>query len=393
MLARFKRIIPKKIRKSISNQVSIIKSETISANFLIFDDIYPHPYSDWRHNEYIYYLQNIEGTKIVTGVNNKNIFKDRGNHFEEFKVRYPEYKNNVLLFNEFDKYKTKLGYCLFYNNLKNIFPVISKNNIPFVFTLYPGGGFRLYDYDTEKNLTTYFNSPLFKHVIVNMPHVYEYLLNRLNVDSRKVSLIYGAPLILPEIVDDCTKDDSKIRIVFSSHNYMQHGIDKGYDIFNQVAKYFENNPLFDFTCIGGFTEKDNIVTTNNINFIPNILPEQLGIEFSKYDIIISPNRSHVLHYGAFDGFPTGSVVHACNSGCLMMLTDDWNNASKLGLHDNESYIFIAANSEFVIKKLIEISEKNVIKYIAKKGKETLLKQLDLSNQMTRRMTILNEYLK
>ena len=392
MLSSFKRIISKKVKNLISNQVSKINADNISANFLIFDDIFPHPLSDWRQNEYLYYLNNIRETKIVTGIHNRNNFKEIKQHIEEFNLDNPFFKNSVLLFNEYDEYTAKLGYCLFYNNLKKVFPLFIKNNIPFVFTLYPGGGFKLYDYDTDKNLLKYFSSSLFRHVIVNMPHVYDYLIQRFNIDGSKVSLIYGAPLSLPEVIDSTKNDDSIIRIVFGSHKYVQHGIDKGFDIFNKVAKYFEGNPNFEFTCIGGFSEKDLITSTKNINFISDVLPEKLSSEFAKYDIIISPNRSHVLHYGAFDGFPTGSVLHACNSGCMMMLTDDWNNSTRLGLVDKESYIFIAANSEFVKNKLLEIS-KSEIKAIARKGKESLLKQLDLNNQMISRMIIMNQYVK
>jgi hypothetical protein len=392
MLSSVKRIIPKKVRNLFSIQVSILAAENINASFLIFDDIFPNPLSDWRQNEYLFYLENIRESKIITGLHNRTISNERKRQIEDFISENTLDKNSVILFNEHDKFSAKLGYCLFFNNLKEIFPILVKNNIPFVFTLYPGGGFKLYDHDTEKNLSTYFSSTLFRHVIVNMPHVYDYLIQRFNIDRSRVSLIYGAPLSLPEIIDSSTDYDSVIRIVFSSHKYIQHGLDKGFDIFNKVAKYFEGNPNFEFTCIGGFSEKDLVTNTNNINFISNLLPEKLGSEFAKYDIIISPNRSHVLHYGAFDGFPTGSVLHACNSGCMMMLTDDWNNATPLGLVDNESYIFIAANSEFIISKLLEIS-KSQIKPFARKGKEILLKQLDLNNQMKRRMTILNRYVK
>jgi hypothetical protein len=394
MLYRFKRIISKKVKNFISNQISKINADIISTNFLIFDDIFPHPLSDWRQNEFLYYLKNIRETKIITGIHNSSLFKETKQHIEEFKLSNPFFKYSVTIFNEHDKYTAKLGYCLFYNNLKKVFPIFIENKIPFVFTLYPGGGFKMYDYDTDKNLSTYFSSSLFRHVIVNMPHVYDYIIQRFNIDISKVSLIYGAPLSLPEVIDSATHDDSIIRIVFSSHKYVQHGVDKGFDIFNKVAKYFEGNPNFEFTCIGGFSEKDLITSTKNINFISDVLPQKLSGEFAKYDIIISPNRSHVLHYGAFDGFPTGSVLHACNSGCMMMLTDDWNNATRLGLVDNESFIFIAANSEFVVNKLLELSKgKSRIKSIAYKGKGTLIKQLDLTNQMKKRITILKDNLK
>jgi DNA replication protein DnaC len=73
MLYRFKRIISKKVKNFISNQISKINADIISTNFLIFDDIFPHPLSDWRQNEFLYYLKNIRETKIITVIHFLNI--------------------------------------------------------------------------------------------------------------------------------------------------------------------------------------------------------------------------------------------------------------------------------------------------------------------------------
>ena len=55
---------------------------------------------------------------------------------------------------------------MFLDNLKIFFPIIDRLQMPFVFTLYPGGGFRINDPDSDNYLRKYLSSPLFKKVIV-----------------------------------------------------------------------------------------------------------------------------------------------------------------------------------------------------------------------------------
>lgn len=368
------------------------QKKKIEANFLIFDDIFPNPLSDWRHNEFLYYLQEINNTKIISNINNTSS-ENNGNYRRQILSQHPQHANRIIKFNQYNSYSAKLGYCLFFNNLKRAFPIFEKNKIPYVFTLYPGGGFKIYDKQTEFNLETYFNSPLFRHVIVNMPHVYEYIKRRFGLDDGKLTYIYGAPLVLPINGNSRIQKVNKIRIAFSSHKYIQHGIDKGFDIFNKVAKSFQEDDRFEFVCIGGFDEGDLIEKTDNIQFKSNISPNDLHFEFENYDIIMSPNRSHVLNFGAFDGFPTGSVIHAANSGCMMMISDEMNNAKSLGLINNLDYILIAPNIELIREKLLELS-KNVdsINRIAKNGREKLLRNLKQEEQMIKRMNIISRYL-
>jgi len=388
-----KKILPAKLKNIIKHQINTYESKIIEADLLIFDDIFPNPISDWRQNEFLHYLREIKNTFVVKDILNFHISHSRQKQIEVFAVNYPLFQNRIITFKSYDRFKAKLGYCLFYNNLRKIYPILEKNNIPFVFTLYPGGGFALYDNETESNLKTYFKSPLFRHVIVNMPYIYDYLLERFELKKEDVTLIYGAPLKLPTHKEKRILGRSNhLKIVFSAHKYMPYGIDKGFDIFNRVAKQLEGDKRFKFYCIGGFTENDLMTQTNNIQFIETKDPEGLGNEFLKYDIIISPNRSHIQYFGSFDGFPTGSVVHACNSGCLMMLTDDWGNAEKIGLVDNEHFILISPNARDIVDKLLSIIKDDKVNDIARKGKEVLTEKFNIDKQLLTRTLIINKYL-
>jgi hypothetical protein len=382
----------KKLFKSLKyKSVSYLNKQDITSDLIIFDDVFPNPLSDWRYNEFINYLDKYENSFVITNIS-KTKFKRIDNHTEHFIENNIKYSKRIINFNPYHTYNAKLGYCLFYNNLKIAYPFFEKYNIPFVFTLYPGGGFSIYDKRFEQSLERYFASSLFKHVIVNMPHVYNYLINNFNLDNNKITLIYGVPINLP-MIENNTRRDDKVKVLFSSHKYTQHGIDKGFDVFNKVAKLFENDNRLTFDVIGGFTKEDMVIDTSNISFINELLDNQLSEKMRCYDIILSLNRSHVLHYGAFDGFPTGSVLHAINSGCLMMSTDDWDNSNSLGLVDGVDFIRVST-SAFEIKERIEklIQEPSLIKNIAANGKQKLQKLILANTQLIRRESIISSYL-
>lgn len=364
----------------------------LDCDFLIFDDIFPNPFSDWRYNEYVYYLKNINNTLVIA-----NNFYDSSNYFNkqwvsDFKLAYPEHSGKLMHVGLNNIFNSKLGYCLFYNNLVKVFPVFESMHIPFVFTLYPGGGFKMFDEKVEENLARFFSSKYFRHVIVNMPHVYEYITSKFKIDKDKCTYIYGAPLNLPT-VDFFPRKREVVKVVFSSHKYSSKGFDKGFDVFNKVAKHFENDNRISFAVVGGFCKDDLIVNCENIEFISELLPDKIAATFSKYDIILSPNRSHVLGCGSFDGFPTGSVLHAVNSGCMMMVTDEWDNAKTLNLIDGVDYLRISTDTYQIVKAIENILDGNVsVSHIAESGRNKLIHHIDLDNQMKKRLKIINHYL-
>lgn len=371
-------------------------STKFNGSLVIFDDFFPSPYSDWRKNEILFYLQNVDNSIVFIGRHlNDKIFYPSGldQNIKDFLNQNPSLESSIKKIKLGQDIKAKLGYCIFLGNIIHSIGYFKKNSIPFVFTLYPGGGFKMFDENVEQCLNEIFNCHLFRHVFVNMPHVYDYIKDKFKLNEGQISYIYGAPITLFPNSELKKSICSKIRVVFSSHKYSRYGIDKGLDIFVRVAKSLEYNDRFTFTVIGGFVEKDLVVKSSNIILKNEIIPENLNHEFSNYDIIVSPNRSHVLGLGSFDGFPTATVLHAANSGCMMMLTDEWNNSSKIGLVDNVDFSLIAPNADLIVSKLIYFYENRTeIGRIALNGKMKLNSLLDLEKQLPRRLEILNKYL-
>src|SRR4030066_370297 len=70
----------------------------------------------------------------------------------------------------------KLFYCVFINNIYDNLNWLEKFKIPFIFTLYPGGGFQINNEIIDKKLKIVFNSPMFKKVIVTQIFTLDYLI-------------------------------------------------------------------------------------------------------------------------------------------------------------------------------------------------------------------------
>jgi len=379
-------------KNKVANQLAF------NAEIVIIDDIFPNPLSDWRVNEYLGYLKNFSDVLIFTGtIKNDNLYipesyKDWLDSFLN-KTKFSQSRFHALQYNL--KIDAKLGYCLFYNNLKYAFSIFEKNNIPFVFTLYPNGGFSIYDNECETQLSIFFSSRLFRHVIVNMPHVYDYIIQRFKLDINQITLIYGAPLNHSEqfLNNSNLVFNERINVVFVAHKYSKYGIDKGLDVFVKVANHFRGNRKISFTIIGDYTQSDLVCTSDNLAIITAKNPEYLDDILKNYQIVLSPNRSHVLHYGSFDGFPTGSVVHAAFCGCMMMLTDSWDNANSIGLINNVDLVLISDRPSEIVEKLsFFIDNPNEISKIAENGSKKLKQLINCDDQIQKRLDIINKYI-
>jgi len=68
---------------------------------------------------------------------------------------------------------------------------LEKYKIPFVFTLYPGGGFQIEDFTSDYKLQKVLDSPQFRKVIVNQLFTKEYLISKKFCSADKIEFIFG----------------------------------------------------------------------------------------------------------------------------------------------------------------------------------------------------------
>ncbi|MEC5157853.1 glycosyltransferase family 4 protein [Chryseobacterium sp. MP_3.2] len=381
-------------------KVSYFYKGLYKSDLIIFDTIFPHPVSGFRLEEFTSLLSEFKTSKILVNPEAYNFLNTAEElhpiHINELVRKNPDLKNKLKPIRGFVNINTKLFYCLFISHIYRYIEILEKHQISFVFTLYPGSDFQMNNEECDQKLRRTLSSKMFKKVIVTQKVTKDYLLKKNFCTEDQIEFIFGCVVPQNSLIKDLTakqyysQGKDTLDICFCAAKYMPRGVDKGYDVFIEVAhKLLLKYNFVKFHIVGGFTENDIDVTAilNNIHFYGYQDFDQLQGIFKKMDILISPNKPFLLRNGSFDGFPLGTVVEAALNGVMVMLSD--------GLEQNTTFV----NDEEVViidsdSKLIEtileelINEPQRIAQIAKKG--TLKFQEIYSNeaQMTPRLKVL-----
>src|SRR5665647_1224414 len=215
-------------------------------DLVVFDDYFPNPVTGFRLAEFEEMLRQFSSIKIII---NPTAYKYTGLETSLFKVHLknfikenPEQKKRIVQINKVNNINCSLFYFVFLNNGRQIFHHLKKNKIDFIFTLYPGGGFKMNDIDTDADLKKIMTSVYFKGVIVNQECTKEYLLKKSFCRSDKIHCITGLPMPENKLQFATNKREyypykkSVLDICFVAAKYSQTGIDKGYDLFIAAAK-------------------------------------------------------------------------------------------------------------------------------------------------------------
>ncbi len=240
-------------------------------DLLICDDIFPHPISGFKYEEFIALLQEFKNSKIVMSNISYNYINSPKElhqfHIQELIKRHTWIKRKCELKRGIVNINTKLFYCVFLNNIVKNLEWLEKFKIPFIFTLYPGGGFQVNNVEVDKKLKRIFSSAYFQKVIVTQLYTKDYLIDNGLCDPNKIYFIYGCVVPQKSIVAPLKNKEYYQRgkttfdICFCAAKYTALGEDKGYDVFIDYAKKMaEKYEFVRFHIIGGFAEKDIDVT-------------------------------------------------------------------------------------------------------------------------------------
>ena len=371
-------------------------------DLIIYDDIYPHPVSGFRLEEYTVLLTEIKKSKILLSSKAYPILKTdvslHSIHVKEIVRNNLQLRGKLKLNRGFVNLNAKLFYCIFINNIYEFIIPLEKFKIPFVFTLYPGGGFQLNDDQSDLKLKRVLSSPMFKKVIVTQHVTKDYLITNQFCAEDKITLIFGG--VVPQ--NSLIKDDSgrknylvnkaTLDICFCAGKYMPKGLDKGYDVFIALAHLLAKKYDFiKFHVIGGFDGKDIDISEikDKIEFYGYQKFENLESIFKGIDIIISPNKSFVLNKGSFDGFPLGTVVEAALNGVLVIVTDELNQNTNF---KNNKELIITESDSLALEKVLTnlIDTPSSIIEIANNGKLKFQQVFSNTTQMQPRIELLQK---
>ena len=374
----------------------------LNLDLIILDDIFPHLLSAFRIAEYNEYLDTFPKSLVYstgTAFTIINELRSFCTVVKEYEAHYPKFAKRVLSYNASNTFKSKLVYMIFINNAYKFIDIIEKNKLPFVFTLYPGGGFQLNENSVDEKLRRVFFSPCFRKVIVTQKITYDYLLSKNFVTPDQIEFIYGGVFPSNALSKQeyskkyYQKDKETFDICFVANKYMDRGIDKGYDTFIEVAKTLATSHPIRFHIVGSFCEDDIDISEirEKIIFYGTQYTSFFSEFYPKMDIILSPNIPFTQNLGGFDGFPTGCCVEAAFAGVAVFCTDILSQ--NIYFQDTEDIVLVSTCVHEIVEK-IHFYYKNPEKLysLAAKGQKKFQEVFSTESQIQPRIKILQDLL-
>lgn len=305
-----------------------MRGDVQRGSLLVLDDLFPSLTTGFRVAEFSAYLDFWTDSVVLTDVASGvwDLCSESGNLDVErarYSACFPGHDDRIRAHDLGQPLQFDLGYCVFANLAHRFLPTFEANGIPFVFTLYPGGGFALSNPKSDAKLRRIFSSPMFSHVIVTQPATAEYLDQSGWVDRNRVSYMFGGPLRISEDPLESHLSKDHFDVCFVANRYTIGGVDKGYDVFVETAHRLKSEARIRFHVVGTFGPGDLDVSAlgSKITFY-GPRPNSFFPEFyRRMDAIVSPNRASVLTLGAFDGFPTGACAEAGAAGVVVLCSD------------------------------------------------------------------------
>jgi len=371
------------------------------ADLLVLDNAFPHPLSRFRLEEFCSYLAYFENSMVLsTGTDLPGLQQTEGldTIIHEFEGTHPEFKFRTQVTTyHIHNYTAKLAYCTFLIQAFWFLEALEKKRIPFVFTLYPGGGFGIDQDNSNRMLRRVLGSAQFRKVIVTQTITYEYLVKNHFCTKDKIEFIYGG--VMPfDVLTKCNDYDKRfygfekhtLDICFVAYKNIPRGVDKGYDVFVEVAKKLAQvHSNIRFHVVGNFNEADIPIDglEGKITFYGLQTLEWFDSYYMDKDIILSPNTPFVLNTGFFDGFPTGSCVEAGLRKVALFCTDEL----KLNNYfvDGEEIVIIPHDCDRIVK-IIETyyNAPDKLRSMGEKGAAKLQEVFSYENQMLPRIRII-----
>lgn len=384
-----------------SNALSTANESAVDLVFL--DDVFPQQSSGFRLAEFRSYLEHFSESIVYSTGQSFPLMGEKRQLEEviqEFESIHPNLRYRVARHTIDLNVKTKGLYFIFLSSYEAFSHTIRKLNAPFIFTLYPGGCFRLYEKSSNVLLQKCFADPLFRKVIVTQPITHEYLLKNGFASANQIALIPG--MVVPDeflLESDGDKvffgqQKATLNIAFIAHKYTRLGEEKGYNIFVEVAhRLHKHRTQPRFHVIGGFDQSDMDVSKlrDSITFHGVLDNAALSKLLGNIDLIISPNLPGKSCEGIFDGFPTGSAMQAGLRGVAVFCTDElMQNYSFI---DKKDLVILPINAKQITDIVSSyLDDVDALYELAANGRRTFKAYYGHAAQVEPRIRLLEELL-
>ena len=372
---------------------------------VIVDDVFPHLLSGFRIAEFNAYLRHWASAEVHTFVGSSPFLGEKPAFAEVMRRYWAQYPSLSLRVRRAQPDRVLDGplvYCVFLNNASRYLDLGETARSPFVFTLYPGGGFALDEPASSEALRRVMDSPLLRRVVVTQRVTRDYLLESRLCDPSLIEFIYGVVLpwdelaggLLPKatyLVDKCTFD-----ICFVAAQYMPGGANKGFDVFLDVAQRLsrEHQDMV-FHVVGNFYDYEyDLLPLGEravVKFHGPLSTPALADLFRSMDVILSPNAPFLLSPGNFDGFPTAACVEAGLCGVAVFCTDELRENSEF--RNGEELVIISREPDEICQALEGYYEDPEGLYVlADRGKRRLAEVFSHEHQIIPRLRLLEREL-
>lgn len=330
----------------------------------VLDDFFPHKLSAFRFEEFHTYLETFPDLSVHATWPHLRYFGEQRSAaevFAEYAREHPALAPRVKPLFDGTFPSADAYYGLFLKLIWDRLPAIEAQERPFAFTLYPGGGFRLNEPDSDAYLARVCGSPCFRRVIATQPVIRDYLLDRGFCDPAQILYIPGGVIHRsafdpppPKIRYGLGK--SPLDLAFVAAKYTPNGADKGYDLFVETAQLlFALGIEARFHVVGGFDAEAIELGPAAPHFrFYGYRPREFFRDFyARIDLIVAPTRPFVMR-GGFDGFPTASCVEAGLQSVALALTDE------LGLNtifrDGEDAVILRPDRDDIAGRILRLAQ-------------------------------------
>ena len=298
--------------------------------WVILDDFFPNLLTGFRVAEYNAYLQQFSGLRILSTLADfsQQHAAYRDAHGEHLARQVQPYDAGWLA-------GCRLAHINFLNNAVHFLPDLQQHQLPFVLTLYPGGGFALDDADSDAKLDKVLGSKLLQAIVVTLPLTLDYLQRFAErfghvlppveqIRGVVVSPRYFAPEF-PQHLAYYGEEKPTFDICFVAERYMPLAVDKGYPCFLEAMHALGDLPNLRIHVVGGgYADEEQALAAGlgeRVRFYGRLHTLELIQFYRGMDLIVAPNSPGKLQPGAFDGFPTGCCVEAALSGVALLASD------------------------------------------------------------------------
>lgn len=360
-----------------------------ASRVVVIDDHFPTLSSGFRLAEFTELLQSGVVDTVLTTM---GPFDDLMAPFAE---RYPALVSAVRPYDEGELSGYDLAYLIFLNNVDHHLAALERAGLPFVFTLYPGGGFALDDAEVTRKLDRIMASPLLRAIITTQPIVAERVREHYpNAPLRELDAPFPGPgSIRPgagnRVIADEDILEHGLRLCFVAHRYTATGADKGFPQFVEIVRTLDAyGHAATGDVVGQFTEDDVEPAVRHLFRFHGVLDSaQLRELFASQHVVVSPNQPRLLSPGAFDGFPLTSSVEASLSGVAMLVSDPLGQNRHY--RDGREILIEAPDAQAMVTRLRALlREPGGVQRVARAGLRRSRAISDPARQLTLRRAII-----